>query len=70
MPVAFAGPPPAAGTPIRLDGKDAGEMRSAHDGHGIALLRLEQVARAAADGVPLLADSTEVIPRKPDWAKF
>ncbi|HEX5079674.1 MAG TPA: hypothetical protein VFV80_11035 [Geminicoccaceae bacterium] len=70
MPVAFAGPAPGAGTPIRLDGKDAGEMRSAHDGRGIALLRLEQVARAAADGVPLLADATEVIPRKPGWAKF
>jgi hypothetical protein len=70
MPVAFNGPPPAPGTPIRLDGKDAGEMRSSQDGHGIALLRLEQVARAAEDGVPLLADATEVVPRKPDWARF
>jgi hypothetical protein len=70
MPVAFDGPPPAPGTPIRLDGKDAGEMRSSQDGHGIALLRLEQVARAAEDGVPLLADATEVVPRKPDWARF
>ena len=70
MPVAFEGPPPAPGTPIRLDDKDAGEMRSGHDGHGIALLRLEQVARAAKEGVPLLADATEVIPHKPDWARF
>jgi tRNA-modifying protein YgfZ len=70
MPVAFEGPPPAPGTPIRLDGKDAGEMRSSQDGHGIALLRLEQVARAAEGGGPLLADTTEVIPHKPDWAKF
>ena len=70
MPVAFDGPPPAPGTPIRLDGKDAGEMRSSQDGRGIALLRLEQVARAAEGGVPLLADATEVIPRKPDWARF
>jgi len=70
MPVAFEGPPPAPGTPIRLDGKDAGEMRSSQDGRGIALLRLEQVARAAEGGVPLLADATEVIPHKPDWAKF
>src|SRR5918995_340909 len=44
MPVAFEGPAPVPGTPIRLDGKDAGEMRSGQDGHGIALLRLEQVA--------------------------
>jgi folate-binding protein YgfZ len=70
MPVVFEGPPPAPGTPIRLAGKDAGEMRSSVDGHGLALLRLEQVARAAKDGVPLLADATEVIPHKPDWARF
>jgi folate-binding protein YgfZ len=70
MPVVFRGPPPAPGTPIRLAGKDAGEMRSSIEGHGLALLRLEQVARAAEDGVPLLADATEVIPRKPDWARF
>jgi len=70
MPVTFEGPPPAPGTPIRLDGKDAGEMRSAHDGRGIALLRLEQVARAAEGGIPLLADATVVIPQKPDWARF
>jgi tRNA-modifying protein YgfZ len=70
MPVAFEGPPPAPGTPIRLDGKDAGEMRSGQDGRGIALLRLEQVARAAEGGPPLLADATVVIPHKPDWARF
>jgi folate-binding protein YgfZ len=70
MPVALQGPPPPPGTPIRLDGKDAGEMRSSHAGRGMALLRLEQVALAAAQGTALLADATEVIPRKPDWANF
>jgi tRNA-modifying protein YgfZ len=70
MPVTFAGPPPAPGTAIRLDGKDAGEIRSSHDGQGIALLRLDQVARAAEIGLPLLAGATEVIPHKPDWARF
>jgi folate-binding protein YgfZ len=70
MPVTFEGSPPAPGTLIRLDGKDAGEMRSSHDGHGIALLRLEQVARAAEAGLALLAGATEVIPHKPDWARF
>jgi tRNA-modifying protein YgfZ len=70
MPVAFDGPPPAPGTPIRVDGKDAGEMRSGQDGHGLALLRLEQVARAAEQGTPLLADGTEVVPQKPEWVRF
>ena len=70
MPVDLKGPPPAAGTTIRLNGKDAGEMRSSQGSRGIALLRLEQVARAASDGTPLLADGTEVVPDKPDWVNF
>jgi tRNA-modifying protein YgfZ len=70
MPVRLEGPPPPAGTAIRLGGKDAGEMRSSQGGQGIALLRLEQIAKAAEDGVPLLADATEVIPAKPDWVNF
>jgi len=70
MPVDLNGPPPPAGTAIRLDGKDAGEMRSSQGSHGIALLRLEQVARSAKEGVPLLADDTEVVPKRPDWVNF
>jgi hypothetical protein len=45
-------------------------MRSSQDGHGIALLRLEQVAKAAEQGTPLLADGTALVPHKPDWANF
>ena len=70
MPVALKGPPPPPGTSIRLEGKDAGEMRSSQGEHGIALLRLEQIAKAAESGAPLLADATEVIPAKPDWVNF
>jgi tRNA-modifying protein YgfZ len=70
MPVALQGPPPEPGTQILLDGRDAGELRSSVDGRGIALLRLEQVARAAEQGKPLLAGETEVIPHKPDWVIF
>jgi len=70
MPVRLEGPPPPPGTAIRLDGKDAGEMRSSQDGQGIALLRLEQIAKAAELGTPLLADTTEVVPAKPDWVNF
>ncbi|MGH2453573.1 MAG: YgfZ/GcvT domain-containing protein [bacterium] len=70
MPVTLQGPPPEPGTSIRLAGRDAGEMRSSQGDHGIALLRLEQVARAAAEGVPLMAGATLVIPHKPDWVNF
>jgi tRNA-modifying protein YgfZ len=70
MPVQLKGPQAKPGTPILLDGRDAGELRSSFDDHGIALLRLEQVARAAEEGKPLMAGDTEVIPHKPDWVNF
>src|SRR5262245_34721209 len=41
LPVQVEGPLPAAGTSIMLGDKEAGEMRSGSDGHGLALLRLE-----------------------------
>src|SRR3954470_2287129 len=45
FPVRIDGPPPAPGTMVTLDGKDAGEMRSSRDGLGLALLRLESVGQ-------------------------
>ena len=38
-----------------LDGEDAGEMRSALDGQGLALLRLDAVERADREGLRLTA---------------
>jgi hypothetical protein len=51
-----------------LAGKEAGVMRSAVDGIGLALLRLEHV-EAAADGA-LTAGEARLTPRKPDWVVF
>jgi tRNA-modifying protein YgfZ len=68
MPVTFAGPPPPPGTIIRLEGRDAGEMRSGIDGQGLALLRLEQVEEAKTGGAPLMAGATEILPQPPAWA--
>ena len=45
FPVRIDGPAPEPGTMVTLDGKDAGEMRSARDGAGLALLRLEAARR-------------------------
>ncbi len=70
MPVSLKGPAPEPGTPILLDGREAGEMRSSANGRGLALLRLEHVAKAAEAGKPLLAGETEVVPEKPGWASF
>jgi tRNA-modifying protein YgfZ len=63
FPVRIDGPSPEPGTIVMLDGKDAGEMRSARDGIGLALLRLEAVAA----GGNLTADSAALIPIHPDW---
>jgi len=45
-------------------------MRSSARGIGLALLRLEQVAKAKDAGTPLLAGESAVVPSKPDWVNF
>jgi tRNA-modifying protein YgfZ len=70
LPVTFDGAAPAPGTIIRLGEREAGEMRSSSDGHGLALLRLEHVAKAKESGAPLIAGGTEIVPVPPDWAKL
>ena len=70
MPVAIDGPVPSAGTEITCDGENAGEMRSARDGIGLALMRLEQVEKATASGAPFDAGAARLTPYKPDWAVF
>jgi folate-binding protein YgfZ len=69
LPVTFAGPLPAPGTPVLLGTEDVGEMRSASDGMGLALLRLEALGEASADK-PLTAGQARLTPHKPGWAKF
>jgi folate-binding protein YgfZ len=70
LPVDLNGPPPAPGTIIRHGEREVGEMRSSCGGHGLALLRLDRIAELAQSETPLLADATEVTPRKPDWVNF
>ena len=50
MPVTIDGPLPADGTPITLDGREVGEMRSGNGALGIALLRLDAAERSAQPG--------------------
>jgi hypothetical protein len=45
-------------------------MGSAAGGHGVALLRLDRVAEAMAEGVALNAAGVAVLPIKPQWAHF
>lgn len=70
VPVDIAGDAPPPGTQVLMGDKDAGEMRTALDGKGIALLRLERLDQAlSGDGV-LKAGTAILTPRKPDWAAF
>lgn len=67
MPVEIDGPAPDSGTPVMLGEAEAGEMRSSCGGVGLALLRLEHLEQAAAQGGVLTAGTAKLTPRQPDW---
>jgi folate-binding protein YgfZ len=62
LPVVIDGPPPPPGTPVMRGDTEAGEMRSAGDGLGLALLRLDHL-----DTGPLTAGGSRITPRRPSW---
>ncbi|MDE2581347.1 MAG: folate-binding protein YgfZ [Rhodospirillales bacterium] len=72
IPVAIAGAPPAAppppGTPIlrtdREEPAEAGTLRSAADGLGLALLRLDAL------DAPLTCGGARLTPRRPAWLRL
>ncbi len=66
MPVDIDGPAPEPGTPIMLNDKEAGEMRSAQGAVGLALMRLEYLEQADT----FTAGTATLKPRKPAWADF
>ncbi|MDZ7713918.1 MAG: hypothetical protein U5L06_12810 [Rhodovibrio sp.] len=66
VPVEIDGPTPEAGAQIRADGKPAGTLRSAVDGVGLALIRLDKLD----SGHPMAAGEATLTPRKPDWGNF
>ncbi len=68
VPVAIAGDPPAPGTAVlRQDGAtpaEVGTLRSARDGLGLALLRLDAVH------APLTCGPARITPRIPAWMRL
>jgi hypothetical protein len=56
-------PPP--GTPVLRDGVEVGTMRSARDGVGLAVLRLEALAAERLE-----CGTTTLAPRVPDWMRL
>jgi folate-binding protein YgfZ len=66
FPVRIDGPAPESGAIVTLDGREAGEMRSSRDGIGLALLRLEAVAK----GINLAVGDTVIEPLTPSWMRL
>lgn len=67
FPAVIDGPAPEPGSPVTLDGKEAGEVRSVHGGAALALLRLEEVRRATENGLRFQAGAATLTPSEPDW---
>jgi folate-binding Fe-S cluster repair protein YgfZ len=65
VPVRIEGPTPLPGTPVVGGGTEVGTMRSAKNGAGLALLKLEALSGKA----DLLAGEARIVPRKPFWLK-
>lgn len=63
-------PLPAPGAAVSAGERAAGEMKSAVDKIGLALLRVDRVAEALADGAPLTAEGVTLQAEKPGYATF
>ncbi|MET0182615.1 MAG: folate-binding protein [Caulobacterales bacterium] len=66
-PIAFEGAAPAPMTPITAGGVEFGSVRSGIDGFAIALLRLDRVTEALAQGKTLDAGGKLVTLAPPSW---
>lgn len=67
VPVTVDGPLPATGTPVLLEDREVGDMRSGIDKIALAFLRIEALEQAAAGGA-LTAGGATLTPQKPSWA--
>lgn len=65
VPVAIDGKVPDAGTPVLRDGVEVGSMRSARDGFGLAVLRLDTLEAGA-----LRCGDAVLTPRLPSWMRL
>ena len=67
VPVKVDGVMPPPGTPILLDGKSVGELRSGRNDRALAILRIEHLQKT---GSKFTAENATVSPKKPNWAEF
>ncbi len=70
LPVTIEGPVPPPGTKIMSGTDEAGEMRTAIDGAGLAMLRLEFLEPHDGGSRRFSAGDAQIVPHKPDWAVF
>ena len=70
VPIAFDSAAPDTGTPVMAGEKSVGTLGSTARGRGLALLRLDRVADAMAQGVPLASAGVSIRLVKPDWVHF
>jgi folate-binding protein YgfZ len=69
VPVLISGPA-VEGTEIMAGGKTIGTLGSVAGGRGLALIRIDRVDDAVADGEPLRAGDAVLTLEKPHWAQF
>jgi folate-binding protein YgfZ len=70
VPITAEGSAPDAGIPVLAGEKQVGTTGSAAGPRGLAMLRLDRVADAAAAGQPLTAGGVMLSMHKPDWAHW
>jgi folate-binding Fe-S cluster repair protein YgfZ len=70
VPVAITGQAPAMGAPLRAGDRVVGQMGSSAGDRGLALLRLDRVADAVAEGQAIRGEGAVLTPIKPGWARF
>jgi folate-binding Fe-S cluster repair protein YgfZ len=70
VPVTVEGVLPPPGTPILLDGRDVGEVRSGVDGVALASFRLDALAAIGEAGGSVSVGDARLTPHRPSWANF
>jgi folate-binding protein YgfZ len=70
VPVRYDGTAPAAGSTVTAGDRQVGTMGSAAAGRALALLRLDRVTEAMAQGEALFGGGVPIHLVKPEWARF
>lgn len=69
LPVHVDGPLPAPGTLVHVGDREAGEIRSGHNGAALAMLRIEFLHDGGA-GVEFRAGDARIVPTVPSWLRL